>query len=92
MKVCEVIKPRPIVSSQVQQQQRVNRAVQQIAANDQAPTPPTEDEIALALHQYQAMKKQSDEQYVRRTRQQAMQSIEDERHANAPKRGGRELR
>jgi hypothetical protein len=73
MKVSEVISPTKSVlnvqPSAVNQQQRVAKVVQQIAASDQQQQP-SEMEKVLALRQMSAKQKQADKNYASQLRQQ----------------------
>jgi hypothetical protein len=74
----------------VEQQQRINKLVQQRAASDNA-LPPSDVEVVMANMQYSDMKRNTDAEYAKRTQKQAMQAVQ----AQAPARaqvGGPEKR
>jgi hypothetical protein len=92
MKIREVITPAaiPMQPGAVQQQQRINKLVQQRAVSDNA-LPPSDVEVAMANMQYSDMKRKTDTEYAKRTQQQAMQAVQAQAPARA-KVGGREKR
>ena len=77
VKVFEVIgnaqqqQPAAVVPTAMQQQQRVNGVMQQIAAADAKLQPATEMDKILAMRQMAAQKKQADLVYAQRAQRQA---------------------
>ena len=74
-------RPAAILPSVVKQQTRIGQFTAQIAANQQAQTPATNDEMAIAVWRAAELQRQTDKNYARRLRQQATQAMQ----ANAPK-------
>jgi len=58
----------------VKQQNRIDNLVKQIAVSNNQPQPATDDETALAFAKYCQLKKQADNNYAERLRQQLAQT------------------
>lgn len=70
MLIREVTTPAAVLPKTVQRDQRIQRVVSQLAANDKQSRPASPEETVLAVLQYSELQSQAERQHAKQLRQQ----------------------